>query len=111
MARDAPSRVCQFTEVGWGFHGLLICSEVFLAPRWMMLKKVLGVSAVRRGPYLVTKPSEVGVDVDGTSCSLHHPLAMGVGLAYRVFGLGRFFLAWSPSHSLAEFLPFWAHTP
>jgi hypothetical protein len=35
--------------------------------------------------YLTTKPSHVGVDVDGLACSLHHPMAcsrqtMGQGL-------------------------------
>jgi hypothetical protein len=42
-----------------------------------LLKKVLEVDAVRSMPYLVAKPFQVGV----------------VGLAYRFFGSGRFFLA------------------
>jgi hypothetical protein len=47
----------------------------------MMLKKVLGVSVVRSGPYMVAKPSQVVVDVDGTSCPLQYPLPVGVDLA------------------------------
>jgi hypothetical protein len=31
-----------------GFHGVLVDSREFLALRWMMLEKVLGVSALRR---------------------------------------------------------------
>jgi hypothetical protein len=76
-----------------------------------MLEKILGVSAMRSGPYLVAKPSQVGVDVDGTSCPLRRPPLLGVSLAYRVYGSGRFFLAWPPSLSLGESLPLWAHTP
>jgi hypothetical protein len=76
-----------------------------------MLEKVLGVGVVRSRPYLVAKPSQVGFDVDGTPCPLHHPRPMGVGLAGRDFGSGRFFLAWSPSLSEGESLPLWAHTP
>jgi hypothetical protein len=68
--------------------------------RWMVLEKVLRVGPMRSGPYLVAKPSQVGFDVDGISYPLCHPLLVGVGLAYRVFGLGRFFLARSPSFSL-----------
>jgi hypothetical protein len=63
-----------------------------------MLEKVFGVGAVRSGPYLVAKPSHVGVDVDRTSCPLRCPPPVGVNLAYRVFGSGRFFLALSPNH-------------
>jgi hypothetical protein len=87
MAKDAPSRGGRFIVADWGFHNLLICSGVFLALRWMMLEKVLGVSAMRCGPYFVAKPSQVGVDVDGTSCPLRRPVLVGVILAYRVFGL------------------------
>jgi hypothetical protein len=31
-----------------GFHGVLVVSKELLALRWMMLEKVLGVSALRR---------------------------------------------------------------
>jgi hypothetical protein len=43
----------------------------------MMFEKVLGVSAVMSWPYLSVKPSQVGVDVDRTSCPLHRPTAGG----------------------------------
>jgi hypothetical protein len=43
MAREAPSRGDRFV------HGLLVCFEVFLVLRWMMLEKVLGVVAWRGG--------------------------------------------------------------
>jgi hypothetical protein len=56
-----------------GVHGLLICSRVFLTPRWMMLEEVLGVGALSRWLYLATKPSHVRVDVDGLSYPLHYP--------------------------------------
>jgi hypothetical protein len=94
MAREAPSRGGRFIGVGWGFHDLLIYSRVFLALRGIVVDKVLGVSVVSSGPFLVTKPPQVGVDVDGISCPLHCPPLMGVSLAYIAFGLGRFFLAW-----------------
>jgi hypothetical protein len=111
MAREAPSRGGQFVEVGWGFHGLLVYSGVFLVLRWVMLEKVLGVGAVRSGPYLVAKLSRVGVEVDGTSCPLRRPPLVDIGLVYRVFGMGRFFLDWSPSPSLGELLSLQAHMP
>jgi hypothetical protein len=111
MGREAPSRVGRFVGVGWGFHGLLISSRVFLALRWMMLEKVFGVGAMRSVPYLLAKPSKVGVDVERTPCSLCPPPSVGVGLAYRFFGLGRFFLAWSPSLYLGESQPIWAYAP
>jgi hypothetical protein len=57
MAREAPSIGGRFAELGWGFHGLLICFRVFLMPRWMMLKKVLGVAASWGRPCLVAKSS------------------------------------------------------
>jgi hypothetical protein len=75
-----------------------------------VLEKVLGVHAMRSGPYLVTKPYKVGVGLDGISCPLRCPLLMDVGLAYRVFGSGRFFLAWLPSFSPGQSLPQRAHT-
>jgi hypothetical protein len=56
---------------------ILLGSQVFWALRWMMLEKVLGVSAVRRWLYLVAKPSHTGVDVDKPSCPLHRPTAYG----------------------------------
>jgi hypothetical protein len=40
-----------------------------------MLKKVPRDHALRCWPCLVTKPSHVGVDVDGLACPLHHPTA------------------------------------
>jgi hypothetical protein len=58
MAREAPSRGGQFIEVSWGFHDLLVYSGVFLTLRWMMIEKVLGVSAMRSWPYLVAKSSQ-----------------------------------------------------
>jgi hypothetical protein len=47
MANKAHSWKGWFVGVGRGFHGLLVYSRVFLALRWMMLEKVLGVAAVR----------------------------------------------------------------
>jgi hypothetical protein len=46
----------------------------------MTLEKVLGVGAVRNWLHLVTKPSHVGVDVDGPSYPLHHPTTYGCHL-------------------------------
>jgi hypothetical protein len=68
-------------EVGWGFHGLLVCFGVFLMLRWMILKKVQGCC-----PYLVSNSSHRGGGgcAGGTSCPLHHPLPVDVGLACRV---------------------------
>jgi hypothetical protein len=57
MVREVPSRGGRLDEVSWGFHGLLICSGVFLMPRWTMLEKVLGVAASWGRPYLVAKSS------------------------------------------------------
>jgi hypothetical protein len=57
MAREAPSRLGQFIEVDWGFHGLLVSSGVFLVPRWMVLEKVLGVAASWGQPCLAAKSS------------------------------------------------------
>jgi hypothetical protein len=45
--------------------------------RQVVLEKVLGVGVVRSCPYLVTKPSQVGVDADGISFPLHCPTAYG----------------------------------
>jgi hypothetical protein len=42
-----------------------------------MLEKILQVGVVRSWPYLVAKPSLVGVDVDGTSYPLRCPIADG----------------------------------
>jgi ABC-type multidrug transport system permease subunit len=36
----------RFFEDGWGFHGLLVCSVVFLAMMWMILEKVPRVAAL-----------------------------------------------------------------
>jgi hypothetical protein len=65
MAREAPSRGDRFV------HGLLVCFEVFLVLRWMMLEKVLGVVAWRGGGQLclATMPSR-GVDMDELACPL-----------------------------------------
>jgi hypothetical protein len=40
-----------------------------------MLEKVLGDVASWCWPYLVAKPSHVGVDVDGLAYHLHHHMA------------------------------------
>jgi hypothetical protein len=45
-----------------------------------MLKKVLGVSAVRHLLYLVAKPPHMGVNADGLSCSLQRQVPMDVGV-------------------------------
>jgi hypothetical protein len=50
-----------------------------------MLEKVLGVSAVRSGPYLVAIPSHVGVDVDRIAYPLCYPPPVGVGLVYSLW--------------------------
>jgi hypothetical protein len=60
-----------------GFHSVLVGSRDFLMLRWVMLEKVLGVSAVRSWPYLVAKPSQEGVEIDGISCPLCRPNARG----------------------------------
>jgi hypothetical protein len=57
MAGEAPSRGGRFAEVSWGFHGLLVCSGVFLMLRWMMLQMVLGVTASWGQPCIVAKSS------------------------------------------------------
>jgi hypothetical protein len=51
-------------EVGWGFHGLLVCFGVFLMLRWMILKKVQGCC-----PYLVSNSSHRG----GGAVQVGHP--------------------------------------
>jgi hypothetical protein len=45
--------------------------------RQVMLEKVLGVSAMRSCPYLVTKSSQVAVDADGISYLLCPPTTCG----------------------------------
>jgi hypothetical protein len=45
--------------------------------RWMTLKNVLGVDAMRHCFYLAAKPSHAEVDVDGLSYPLHHPTTYG----------------------------------
>jgi hypothetical protein len=40
-----------------------------------VLEKVLGVGAMRSWPYLTTKSSQLGVDVDGISYPLRRPIA------------------------------------
>jgi hypothetical protein len=56
---------------------VLLSSQVFMALRWTMLKKVIGVDVARRWLYLATKPPHIGVDADGLSCSLHRASACG----------------------------------
>jgi hypothetical protein len=47
-----------------------------------VLKKVIGISAVGSCPYLVTKPSEVGVDADRISRHYVVPLLVDVSLMH-----------------------------
>jgi hypothetical protein len=75
MTSGAQTKEGRFVEIDWGFHGILVGSRVFLLSRWMMLEKVLGISAVRRWFYLATKPPRVGLSVDGLACPLHRPTA------------------------------------
>jgi hypothetical protein len=42
-----------------------------------VLENVLGVAAVRSCPYFFAKPSQVGVDADGTSYPLRRPTDCG----------------------------------
>jgi hypothetical protein len=42
-----------------------------------VLEKVLGVGVVRSCPYLVAKPSQVGVDADRISYPLRHSIGYG----------------------------------
>jgi hypothetical protein len=72
MTSGAQTKEGQFIDVGRDFHGVLIGSRVFLPPRWMMLKKIHGDVALLCWPCLVTKPSHMGVDVDGLACPLHY---------------------------------------
>jgi hypothetical protein len=48
--------------------------------RQVVLEKVLGVGAVRSGPYLVVKLSQAGVDAYGISYPLCRPSPVDVGL-------------------------------
>jgi hypothetical protein len=75
MTIGAQTREGQFVEVGWGFYGIFIGSRVFFPSRWSMLEKVLGVGTMRCWFYLASKPSHVGVSVDGLASPLHHPMA------------------------------------
>jgi hypothetical protein len=75
MPMGAQTRNGQFIEVSEGFHAILIGSKVFLPPRWIIFEKVPRDVASRCWPYLVAKPSHVGVDVDGLACPLHRPTA------------------------------------
>jgi hypothetical protein len=68
----------QTKEVGQGFPGVLLSSQVFLALRWMTLKKVLGDVASWCWLYFAAKPSHVGVDVDRLACPLHHPTVCSI---------------------------------
>jgi hypothetical protein len=49
MTSGAYTRDGQFIEVGWGFLGVLLGSQVFRALRWMTLGKILGEVALRCG--------------------------------------------------------------
>jgi hypothetical protein len=60
MTNEAPSWEGRFVEVGWSFHGLPVCSRMFLTPRWMMHEKVLREVVLWCWPY--------SVDVDGLAC-------------------------------------------
>jgi hypothetical protein len=51
--------VSSLRSVG-GFYGVLVCSREFLALRWMTLKKVPGVGAMRCRLYLAAKARGVG---------------------------------------------------
>jgi hypothetical protein len=73
MTCGAQTREGRFVEVGWGFHGILVGSRVFLPSRWTMLEKVLGVGIVRRWFSLAAKPPHMGLGVDGLACLLHRP--------------------------------------
>jgi hypothetical protein len=97
MTNGAQTREGWFTEVGWGFYGILVGSRVFLPSRWTMLEKVLGGSVVRCWFYLADKPLHVGVGVDGLAFPMHHPMTCshqkrgqgllpGIVLSYRCNG-------------------------
>jgi hypothetical protein len=77
----------------------------------MTLEKVLGVGAVRHWLYLVTKPSYVGVDVDGLSCPLHHPIAYGCRSGVQSSWLETVLPYLVTKCFLREPLPQWAHMP
>jgi hypothetical protein len=56
MASGALDREGRFIEARQSLPGVLLGSQVFLALRWMMLEKVLGVGVERRWLYLASKP-------------------------------------------------------
>jgi hypothetical protein len=83
MASGAPDQEGQIVEVGQGFldssslPGILLGSQAFLVLRWTTPKMVLEDVVVWHRLYLAAKPSYMGVDVDGLSCSLRCPTAYG----------------------------------
>jgi hypothetical protein len=54
----------------------------------MMLGTVLGEVVVLHRLYLATKPSHVGVDVDGLTCPLHRPMVRSRQTMGQCFLLG-----------------------
>jgi hypothetical protein len=62
MTSGAPDKVRQFIEVGGGFPGVPLGSQVL---RWMMPEMILGDIIVLHRLYLNAKPSHLEVDVDG----------------------------------------------
>jgi hypothetical protein len=71
MTSGAQTRQGQFVKVRRGFHGILVCSRVFMLSRWIVPEKIPRDVALRCWPYLVAKASHVGFDVDGLACPLH----------------------------------------
>jgi hypothetical protein len=49
MTSGGQTREGQFIKVGWGFHGVLLVSQVFWALRWMTPGMILGEVASRYG--------------------------------------------------------------
>jgi hypothetical protein len=111
MASGASSSEGQFVGVSWGFHGILVCSRVFLELRWKMFERILEVGGVRNWPYLAAKPSQVGVHVEGTSCLLCHPTTDGRQPGTQSLGFEKVLLAWLPRLSLEESLTLRALPP
>jgi hypothetical protein len=71
MAGGALDRGGRFVEAKQGFSGILLGSR---APRWMVPETIIGDIALRHRLYLATKPSHVGVDVDGLAYPMHCPM-------------------------------------
>jgi hypothetical protein len=94
MAGKASYQGGQFVGVGWYFHALLVCSGVFLALRWNMFERILGVGAVRNWPGLAAKPSSSGrLMWTGHPALCAISLLKDVGLECEVLGSRGFFLA------------------